>query len=71
MANLSSVEIVELEQPGDETVKLIPFNGAYKIRNEIHTEAGENWTLRYRRDAELKKGSFWIQITGISLHNFI
>ena len=68
---MSSATIVELEQPGDGTVKLIPFNGAYKIRNEIYKESGENWTLRYRGDTELKKGKLWIQIKGTDNNLFI
>ena len=50
-------------------MKLIPANGAYKIRNEIYKESGENWTLRYRGD-EFIKGKFWIQIKGIDNISF-
>ena len=71
LADLSSAAIVELEQPGDRTVKLIPSKGAYTFRNVIYKEYGENWIFRYRTDPELEKGKFWIQIKGTGNISFI
>ena len=57
---------VDLKQPDEATVKLIPFKGDYKIRNKMYEEFGEEWTLFYHGDPELEKGNFWIQIKGIT-----
>ena len=55
---------VVLQQNEEDIVHLIPFNGAFEVRNEEYQVSGKEWTLQFHGGSELEVGKFWIQIEG-------
>ena len=55
---------VVLQQNEEDIVDLIPFNGAFEVRNQEYQVSGKEWTLQFHGGSELEVGKFWIQTEG-------